>query len=108
MAELVFCSKCNGIRNECGCRHRSANTAQSNEPRPWDNRRWRSLSKQYRANNPFCEVCFSKGKYTGVEEVHHKVKIKEAPHLMFNVDNLMSVCRTCHKEIEAGEPNGGL
>ena len=36
-----------------------------------------------------------------MDEVHHIIPIEERPDLAFVEDNLMSVCRECHEEMEA-------
>lgn len=32
---------------------------------------------------------------------HHIVKVKDAPHLRLNEDNLLNVCETCHVTLDA-------
>jgi len=46
-----------------------------------------------------------KGRVTIAEDVHHIKPIRTHPELRLVWDNLMSVCRECHKIIE-GETNG--
>ncbi len=105
MAQLSFCSRCNGIRNECGCNHRKFEATKTTTERGYGGD-WIKLSRLYRSENPFCEVCLGKGKFTGVEEVHHKVPIKDDPSQRLYWPNLMSVCRICHREIES-QTGGG-
>ncbi len=95
---LSFC-KCGKIKGECGCNYREFEATKTTTERGYGGD-WMKLSKLYRAENPFCEVCLEKGKFIGVEEVHHKIKIKDDPSQRLYWLNLMSVCRTCHKEIE--------
>lgn len=66
-------------------------------------RRWRSLRNRKITDEPLCEVCKSEGRITLAQEVHHIFPIeqartpKEAKERAFDYDNLMSVCRVCHK-----------
>lgn len=61
---------------------------------------WRLMSERVRAEQPTCERCESLGVVAAATEVHHKISIEEAPWLRLSRDNLMAVCRTCHREIE--------
>ena len=69
---------------------------------------WRKLSERYRAENPLCERCTQHGRTTPAEHVHHKVKIREAPHLRLDWGNLISVCVACHDELERGDRHRGV
>jgi 5-methylcytosine-specific restriction protein A len=64
---------------------------------------WRQLSERIRKDRPLCEHCLAKGKVWPATECHHKIKIKDAPHLRLDPDNIMSVCSACHKELEESE-----
>lgn len=102
MSSLSFCSRCNGIRSECECNHRlDVRESQKTSARGygWD---WTQLSKRYRTENPFCQVCYDKGKLTGVDHVHHIQPIKDAPQLRLDWNNLQSVCKACHIDVERG------
>ena len=48
-----------------------------------------------------CQDCLKKGIYTPAEEVHHIVELDESnvndPSIALNADNLISLCRSCHK-----------
>lgn len=61
---------------------------------------WRKLSERFRKQYPLCQPCIKKGKITPVADVHHIKPVRDFPELRLNWDNLMSVCRACHKEIE--------
>lgn len=58
-------------------------------------------------DNGVCILClvkynriFSKGL-----EVHHIVKRIDDPSLMYDLDNLVTVCRACHEELEKLSPD---
>ena len=100
MAELVFCSRCNGIRNECGCNHRSeVRESHKTAARGYD-WKWTKLSKSFRTEHPMCQVCLRNNRITPAVEVHHLESIASAPHLRLEWNNLLAVCKPCHLEVE--------
>lgn len=48
-----------------------------------------------------CQDCLAKGKITAAEEVHHIIELTpdniNDPSVALNPDNLVSLCRECHK-----------
>ena len=48
-----------------------------------------------------CQDCLAKGRYTPAEEVHHIIELTpeniHSPSVSLNPDNLVSLCRECHK-----------
>ncbi|MGM9925178.1 MAG: HNH endonuclease [Bacillus sp. (in: firmicutes)] len=46
-----------------------------------------------------CQMCRDKGKYRKADCVHHIKEVKDAPRLALTLDNLMSLCNTCHNEV---------
>ena len=61
---------------------------------------WAALSKRYRIKNPLCQKCLAEGRTTVAIEVHHKIKARLRPDLILKWNNLMSVCRACHIELD--------
>ncbi|MDD3038268.1 HNH endonuclease signature motif containing protein [Bacteroides sp.] len=67
--------------------------------------RWKQLRAKKLRSNPVCEVCESNNRSTIATEVHHIVPVESVPHefgmrqLMFNYNNLQSLCHACHVEI---------
>lgn len=65
---------------------------------------WRKLRLEKLKANPLCERCFSKGIIRSGIDVHHKIPISqgktdlEKRQLGFNIDNLETLCKECHKE----------
>ena len=57
---------------------------------------WRVLSEKKRSIDPLCELCLQNGIITAADEVHHKVRIDDAPWLRLVWENLLSVCVDCH------------
>lgn len=67
--------------------------------------RWVKLRKKKITKDPLCEMCKEKGIIKAVEEVHHIVPVEsvkgmnEMRSLMFDINNLMSLCSRCHQTI---------
>jgi len=64
-------------------------------------RNWKRIRDRYIATHPLCEKCASLGKITPAEEVHHIKPLSQGG--TNDVDNLMSLCTSCHSEITARE-----
>lgn len=62
---------------------------------------WPKLSRLYRVHNPLCQVCEAEGRTTPAVDVHHIQKVSDRPDLLLDWDNLLSVCRKCHKKLDA-------
>jgi 5-methylcytosine-specific restriction endonuclease McrA len=45
---------------------------------------------------PTCEDCTERGELQLSYEVHHVVKISDAPHLRLDERNLRALCTACH------------
>lgn len=64
-------------------------------------REWKRIRDRYISTHPLCEECKKNGRLTPTEEVHHIVPLsKGGTHA---VDNLMSLCTSCHSTITAKE-----
>lgn len=67
--------------------------------------RWKQLRAEKLRNNPICEVCETNDLSTLATEVHHKIPVESVPRelgmrqLMFDYNNLQSLCHACHSEI---------
>ena len=66
---------------------------------------WHNLRDRYIKEHPFCEECAKDNIITIAQEVHHKYEFlngntdEERTNLLLDEDNLMSVCRKCHRKI---------
>jgi len=60
-------------------------------------KRWQQLRKIKIHMHPVCEQC----KEQAATEVHHVVKVKEDRDSALLLENLMSVCKRCHINIES-------
>lgn len=63
----------------------------------WQQRRLDILER----DNYECQHCKEEGRVTTGERliVHHKKELKDFPNLMFEEDNLITVCFSCHEKI---------
>lgn len=59
---------------------------------------WRKLRKRFLDANPLCEQCRLQGRYTMATEVHH-IKPLSAGGSLFDMNNLMPLCKSCHSRI---------
>jgi 5-methylcytosine-specific restriction protein A len=57
-------------------------------------RRWRTIRDLYIAKHPLCEECFSQGKLTPADEVHHIVPVDQGG--THADENLQALCQSCH------------
>ena len=103
LARLCSCGRV--VRGVCECRAmRQASTDDTRVPfREVYPKGWDELSVAYRADNPLCEHCMTKGYTTPAKDVHHIVKITKRPDLAMDRNNLMAVCRKCHSELDRSQ-----
>jgi 5-methylcytosine-specific restriction protein A len=59
--------------------------------------RWKRLSESIRKNNPLCHDCLENDMVTPATEVHHIIKIADAPQLKYERTNLVQLCTACHE-----------
>ena len=56
-----------------------------------------------------CQDCLAEGRYTPAEEVHHIEPLTpeniNSPSISLNTDNLISLCRECHKKRHGAKQN---
>lgn len=56
--------------------------------------------------NGLCEECIKQGKISYVDDVHHKIPIKDDIKKAYDINNLICLCRSCHieahKQIDRG------
>ena len=102
---MRFC-RCGAITKKGLCENCKPKTSQlrgTTAQRGYGND-WRRLSENQRDLRPICEVCDAKGIATPATELHHIRKIAEAEHLRLSVENTLSVCWRCHREVEGIGP----
>ena len=88
------CDECNTKRRATEDKFRGSSSS-----RGYDNA-WRKLSVRFRKHNPLCAKCKVSGRIEPAKDVHHIKPISTHPELRLDWDNLMSLCRQCHRDIE--------
>ena len=48
-----------------------------------------------------CQACLEAGRAVPATDVHHQITVALAPHLRLDLDNLISLCKSCHSAITA-------
>lgn len=95
----TYCNQCNEIVSKKRNRERTKNDAIEATTK---NATWKNLRKQIilRDNN-CCVLCFKRGiiSYKNLQ-VHHIVKRIDDESLIYEPTNLVTLCRTCHEEVE--------
>ena len=68
----------------------------------YNSRAWRKARERKLRINPLCELCLKEGKLVAASIVDHVVPIKEGGEV-WDLDNLQSLCKTCHERKGAAE-----
>jgi hypothetical protein len=74
--------------------------ARWNPDKPYNNTRWRKLRAWQLAHYPLCALCHRSGRITPATVVDHIVPHNGDPALMWDVENLQSLCASCHSGIK--------
>lgn len=73
----------------------------------YQNTAWRKERDNYLREHPLCEKCLEKGKITPAQDIHHKKSpFKNGEinwNLLYDVNNLMALCKECHGNIHAAQ-----
>lgn len=62
----------------------------------YNGKRWVELRRLVLLKHPLCKRCLAEGRVVEATVVHHVIERLERPDLAYDVDNLESVCGTCH------------
>ena len=57
---------------------------------------WKNLRNYKLSMTPLCEECKRNGVFTGANEVDHIIPIVIDPEKRLDIDNLQSLCKSCH------------
>jgi 5-methylcytosine-specific restriction protein A len=58
--------------------------------------RWRKFRASVLASNPLCADCLARGVLTSAADVHHVVKLRDAPGRRLDPTNVLALCGVCH------------
>lgn len=65
----------------------------------YDSKAWKQVRQAaLQRDNYTCQVCWSKGKYTAGNTVHHIIELLDDWSLALVLENLQTVCDSCHAE----------
>lgn len=105
-----FCPTCektipHGVRCECQitstrARNQRHDTLRGSAASRGYDAEWRSASKSYLLQYPFCAECARNGVRTMATLVDHIVSIRRAPHRRMNRSNWQSLCTHCHSSVK--------
>ena len=57
---------------------------------------WRRFRAAFLRANPLCADCYSTGEVIAAAEVHHLVKLRDAPGRRLDPTNCRALCQPCH------------
>jgi len=67
--------------------------------------RWKKLREKKLSDSPVCEQCKKRGVIVPGREVDHIKPRSERPDLSLSIDNLQTLCKSCHSRKTAREKN---
>lgn len=63
--------------------------------------RWKKVRQQILLRDKCCILCFRRGRFEYRQlQVHHIIKRADDISLAYEPSNLVTLCRTCHEEVE--------
>ena len=80
----------------------------------YNSQAWKSLRNEYFNNHPLCEECLKRDIVSPGEHVHHKlpfikgVNEQQKWDILLNINNLITLCETCHYGIHDRMKKYGL
>ncbi|MTV20886.1 HNH endonuclease [Staphylococcus delphini] len=70
----------------------------------YHSRAWKKLREiALDRDNNLCQMCLRKGEITDATIVHHIVYVDDDFSKALDLENLMSVCHSCHNKIHAND-----
>lgn len=108
---LKACSRCGLIheQGQCSVPRVYTKKIKSADKYRWAYR-WKKLRKQIiERDNHLCRWCLYNNRLvmTGLE-VHHITPIAEDESLCYDANNLITLCRSCHEQVEDDKDSRGL
>ena len=98
-----YCGKIHDSKYDCGKKPKKKKRRSiQNDFR--NTKDWRRKAKEIKQRDVYlCALCAAKGRITPGEEVHHIEPLEECYDRRLDNTNLITLCRKCHEECEAGE-----
>lgn len=91
--------KVDGTCNRCGAGPRPKDHRESAYRRGYD-KRWQRLSDTVAQEQPLCACCLLDGIVRPGVDRHHIVPIEQDESKRLDRDNIINVCRACHKHAD--------
>ena len=61
--------------------------------------KWKRLRESVLSrDNYLCQDCLASNRLVAAEEVHHIIEVKEDWNKRYEEDNLISLCKSCHRK----------
>ena len=69
--------------------------------------RWKEVRRRILLRDKCCILCLNRDNYINMNklQVHHIIKRVDNEDLIYEPSNLVTLCRTCHEEVELLPPN---
>lgn len=95
------------IRNRNANRRKQYNNKHKEYSNCYNSTKWKKVrEKALEQTNYMCAICLELGKYNYKDiQVHHLEKIKENKNKIFELDNLIPLCREHHNQVEGLNKN---
>lgn len=104
MSRLISCVKCGRIHEEGHCEAKAVETSRKRVTGKYRaDRRWHYARRQALERDFYCcRLCLDKDNYVEREglEVHHIIPIYKNADMVYNVDNLITLCKRHHRMVE--------
>lgn len=84
-------------------RKKEFDTTRESAPKRGYGRRWQSLAKRVRQEEPLCRCCLALGITKATAEVDHIIPHKGDQTLFWDRGNLQGLCKSCHSRKTATE-----
>lgn len=96
--ENTSCPLCKKINNDTY----DKTIRKSERVKIYNSRKWKQVREQAMLRDGLmCKVCEANNISTMADEVHHIQYLEHRIDLAYELDNLISICRACHKNIHA-------
>lgn len=93
---VYYNDKCNLCSSEYNKEY-NKNIRAKDRAKIYNSSKWKKIREIALLRDSFlCQECLRNGIETKATIVHHKIELKEDITLAFDLDNLESICDTCH------------
>lgn len=93
-----FCDKCKTATNKENKESLKNKVVESTTK----SSRWKALRRQILLRDKMCLLCWNRDRFINMKglQVHHIVKRVDDETLIYEPNNLVTLCRNCHEEME--------